>query len=87
MLWTVRVLFLMYGLQMAETESRSAHEDAFKSGVLHWDVSAGNIILVDGGGLLIDWDLCKHIGGEKGSGARRTMCTVRAECRKRCGRC
>lgn len=55
---------------MAETESRSAHEDAFKSGVLHWDMSAGNIILVDGGGLLIDWDLCKHIGGEKGSGAR-----------------
>ncbi|KIJ59178.1 hypothetical protein HYDPIDRAFT_118768 [Hydnomerulius pinastri MD-312] len=33
-----------------------AYEDAR---ILHRDISAGNILLTDEGGLLIDWDLCK----------------------------
>lgn len=42
-----------------------AHEDALKRGILHRDISIGNILIYKppgGGGkvegLLIDWDLC-----------------------------
>jgi thiamine kinase-like enzyme len=35
-----------------------AHAEAFeKAQILHHDISAGNIIISDHGGLLIDWDL------------------------------
>jgi RIO-like serine/threonine protein kinase len=38
----------------------AAHHAAWKIGVLHRDLSPGNILIVDeGDGLLIDWDLCK----------------------------
>jgi serine/threonine protein kinase len=33
--------------------------DAYNAGILHRDISAGNIIIYNGGGLLIDWDLSK----------------------------
>jgi serine/threonine protein kinase len=41
--------------------SHAAHEDAYhKAGILHRDVSVGNLIVTDDGeGLLIDWDLCR----------------------------
>ncbi|KAF8798322.1 hypothetical protein BYT27DRAFT_7177818, partial [Phlegmacium glaucopus] len=39
-----------------------AHTEAFeKAGILHRDVSVGNIIINDRGGLLIDWDLSRDI--------------------------
>src|SRR5687768_4475453 len=39
-----------------------AHTDAFeKAKILHRDISVGNIIITDGGGLLIDWDLAKDV--------------------------
>jgi hypothetical protein len=36
-----------------------AHQQAYAAGVLHRDLSVGNIVIVNGGGLLIDWDLAK----------------------------
>jgi RIO-like serine/threonine protein kinase len=40
-----------------------AHKQAYEeAGILHRDISAGNIILTDDGkGLLIDWDLCNRV--------------------------
>lgn len=37
------------------------HEDAIAAGVLHRDVSAGNILIVGERGILIDWDLSKRL--------------------------
>ncbi|KIM77967.1 hypothetical protein PILCRDRAFT_76129, partial [Piloderma croceum F 1598] len=37
------------------------HDDAVQAGVLHRDISAGNIFIVDGKGILIDWDLSKWL--------------------------
>ena len=38
----------------------AAHREAYYIGrVLHRDVSAGNIVIYNGGGLLIDWDMSK----------------------------
>ncbi|KIJ58972.1 hypothetical protein HYDPIDRAFT_101636, partial [Hydnomerulius pinastri MD-312] len=54
------------------TSGHIAHEDAFKIGVLHRDVSAGNIIIFLGHGLLIDWDLAKSVDSK---GPRQIMCT------------
>ena len=42
-----------------------AHDDALnKAGVLHRDISVGNILIADGRGILIDWDLSKHVNKE-----------------------
>ena len=39
-----------------------AHDDAFnKAGVLHRDISVGNIMITEGNGMLIDWDLSKRV--------------------------
>ncbi|KIM74740.1 hypothetical protein PILCRDRAFT_79756 [Piloderma croceum F 1598] len=38
-----------------------SHEDALKAGVLHCDISVGNILIVDRRGILIDWDLSKRL--------------------------
>jgi len=39
-----------------------AHEEAYiKAGVLHYDISIENIIIVWGRGILIDWDLSKQM--------------------------
>jgi hypothetical protein len=39
-----------------------AHTEAFENArILHRDISVGNIIISDRGGLLIDWDLSKDI--------------------------
>ncbi|THU79571.1 hypothetical protein K435DRAFT_697535, partial [Dendrothele bispora CBS 962.96] len=40
-----------------------AHSDAYeKALVLHRDISPGNILILDDGtGMLIDWDLCSHL--------------------------
>ena len=47
----------------------SAHKEAFeKAKILHRDISVGNIIITERGGLLIDWDLAKDTEKpEKGS--------------------
>ncbi|CAA7265130.1 unnamed protein product [Cyclocybe aegerita] len=37
------------------------YEAATKARILHRDISAGNIIIVEGGGILIDWEFAKHI--------------------------
>ncbi|KAG2089146.1 uncharacterized protein F5147DRAFT_658498 [Suillus discolor] len=50
-----------------------AHKDAYhKAGVLHRDLSAGNVVIHDGKGILIDWDLSKLIDIK---GARKVTCT------------
>ncbi|KIM56407.1 hypothetical protein SCLCIDRAFT_79839, partial [Scleroderma citrinum Foug A] len=43
-----------------------------KAGVLHHDISVGNIVIYEGIGILIDWDLVKLINQ---SGPRQTTCT------------
>jgi RIO-like serine/threonine protein kinase len=37
------------------------HKDAFDIGILHRDISVGNIIIHQGKGWLIDWDMSKPI--------------------------
>ena len=60
---------------LADPDLIIAHQAAYNAGVLHRDISLGNIMIVDDdeetikGGMLIDWDLCKVIdpSGESGS--------------------
>ena len=38
---------------------RVAHTLAFNMGILHRDISQGNVLIAkDGRGMLIDWDMC-----------------------------
>lgn len=56
-----------------------AHKHAHNAGILHRDLSPGNIIIDhEGKGLLIDWDLSKPLSKEVES-PRRVMRTVRAK--------
>ena len=52
-----------------------AHSHAYENAkVLHWDISVGNIILMDeGGGLLIDWELVKLVDDDKSRRPDRTV--------------
>ena len=46
----------------SSTEIPAAHRESYYNGkVLHHDISAGNIIIYNGGGLLIDWDMSKDL--------------------------
>jgi serine/threonine protein kinase len=47
--------------QKNDTDRPLAHMDAYNAGILHRDISPGNIIIHEGSGLLIDWDLSKPI--------------------------
>ncbi|KAG6376717.1 hypothetical protein JVT61DRAFT_1735 [Boletus reticuloceps] len=63
-------------LVQAVSDALDAHEDAVKKSlVLHWDISPGNIIIVNGRGMLIDWDLCKLISSKEDGGPQRSTCT------------
>ena len=59
-----------------------AHTAAYnKTGILHRDVSAGNILITDEGtGILIDWDLSKKVKEVSESKPRRYSRTVRDIC-------
>ena len=60
----VMLLLVIFLLSVIETKLilwPLAHEDAHTVGVLHHDISAGNIMLTDSGGMLIDWDMAKDI--------------------------
>ena len=56
---------IVHGL--ADPDLITAHQAAYNAGVLHCDISLGNIMIVDNdketikGGILINWDLCKVI--------------------------
>ncbi|KAF8518562.1 hypothetical protein BU17DRAFT_66398 [Hysterangium stoloniferum] len=47
----------------AVRDAMIGHGDAYdRAKILHRDISSGNILITDsGGGLLIDWDLCKRL--------------------------
>ncbi len=69
----------------------TAHEAAYKAGILHRDLSPGNIMLVDDpeanikDGMLIDWDLSKFINpDDKPDVARRITRTVSTVSRTVC---
>lgn len=54
--------------------------DAYKAGILHRDFSPGNIIILDDGtGRLIDWDLSKPLSMENASYAT-PRCATRTVC-------
>jgi RIO-like serine/threonine protein kinase len=46
--------------------------DAYKAGFLHRDFSPGNVIMTNGKGLLIDWDLSKPLSEELETPRRAT---------------
>jgi serine/threonine protein kinase len=50
---------------LSESYTPVAHKSAYKCGILHRDISPGNVLITSDnkfeGGLLIDWDLCKDI--------------------------
>jgi len=66
--------------------SISAHKEAYEVlGIIHRDVSAGNIMIIisstkdDRRGLLNDWDLARKIKDVKAGGAKqheRTVCDL-----------
>ena len=58
---------------------RTAHQHAyFDAGILHRNISVGNILITDEGkGLLINWDLCLNLNNDRAS-ARRPDRTVSA---------
>ena len=41
-----------------------AHKDAYITGILHRDISVGNIIIHDDHGWLIDWDMSKPVSSD-----------------------
>ena len=47
-----------------------AHDAAYyDASILHRDISVGNIMISEGGGFLIDWDMCVRVGlGAQSSG-------------------
>ncbi|KAH9162841.1 hypothetical protein EDB89DRAFT_1860451, partial [Lactarius sanguifluus] len=51
-----------YEMVRAVRDALIAHMDAHKAGILHRDLSPGNIIMDDDRGYLIDWDLSKPVG-------------------------
>ncbi|KAH9030573.1 hypothetical protein EDB83DRAFT_1848361 [Lactarius deliciosus] len=53
-----------YEMVRAVRDALIAHMDAHKAGVLHRDLSPGNIIMDDNRGYLIDWDLSKPVGNQ-----------------------
>jgi hypothetical protein len=56
-----------------------AHKEAYeKARILHRDISSSNIMIdKDGRGLLINWDMSKHVDGEHANEACQSECTVR----------
>ncbi|GJJ09173.1 hypothetical protein Clacol_003395 [Clathrus columnatus] len=55
-----------------------AHSAAFKAGILHRDISSGNIMIYDNGGLLIDWDLSKSTKDQNARESERTGATQKS---------
>ncbi|KAG1822760.1 uncharacterized protein BJ212DRAFT_1223253, partial [Suillus subaureus] len=53
-----------------------AHKDAYEiAKILHWDLSIGNIVIYQGKGILIDWDLAKVLTIQVCSFYAHTHCT------------
>ncbi|KAL4071962.1 hypothetical protein J3A83DRAFT_4092749, partial [Scleroderma citrinum] len=48
-------------LMQAVHDALTAHEVACRAGFVHWDLSPGNIVIFEGHGYLINWDLEKPI--------------------------
>ncbi|KAI0062065.1 hypothetical protein BV25DRAFT_1885897 [Artomyces pyxidatus] len=54
-------------------DAMQGHWEAYQAGILHRDVSAGNIIIgPDGRGLMIDWDLAKKVSELNAPGRRKS---------------
>ncbi|SRR6266702_1875663 len=72
----------MFAVRQCKLTHLIAHEAAFDAGVLHQDISAGNIMIVDDdepnirGGMLIDWDLSKVIDLDESNTTCQYMHTV-----------
>jgi len=53
-----------------------AHQGAYKVGFLHRDLSPGNIVIYEGCGYLIDWDMVKPIRVVTPRRMTRTVCVL-----------
>ena len=53
-----------------------AHQDAYVLGILHRDISVGNIVIYEGKGWLIDWDMSKPVSNGDVENPRRATQTV-----------
>ncbi|KAI9574128.1 hypothetical protein HD554DRAFT_2165620 [Boletus coccyginus] len=51
-------------LVQALHDAMIAHQQAYAIGILHHDLSVGNIIIIDERGYLIDWDFAKSMSVE-----------------------
>ncbi|KAI0057012.1 hypothetical protein BV25DRAFT_1920545 [Artomyces pyxidatus] len=61
-----------YQLISAVWDAIEGHKDAYEAGILHRDISVGNILIgPDGRGLLIDWDFAKGVTELSMPGRRR----------------
>ncbi len=61
----------------------AAHHAAWKIGILHRDLSPGNIMIFkEGDGLLIDWDLCKVSESPPTDGVARRYARTVSKCLK-----
>ena len=70
---------LVLNLPLIWIVSPLAHSEAYeKAGILHRDISVGNIMLYKGGGFLIDWDLSKFtkLIGTEARQAERSVCSL-----------
>uniref|UniRef100_A0A0W0F2R1 Fungal-type protein kinase domain-containing protein n=1 Tax=Moniliophthora roreri TaxID=221103 RepID=A0A0W0F2R1_MONRR len=60
-------------LVKAIRDAVQAHKDALeKAKILHQDISVGNILITDEGGMLIDWDFSKHENDQRPRAPVRT---------------
>ena len=55
-------ILALFMRRLTSNRFASAHKEAYEAGILHRDISVGNIMITpEGRGLLIDWDMCKFI--------------------------
>jgi serine/threonine protein kinase len=73
------VSLLIFCFDNLLTVGVQAHGEAYeKAGILHRDISPGNIMITeDGRGFLIDWDLAKSIHGEGAHSPGRTVRVIK----------
>ena len=76
MLLKVWSIFVLLGFINQSAVDFPAHHKAWENGVLHRDVSVGNIVIVNGRGCLIDWELARLNQRPDPRAHERTVSTI-----------